>query len=246
MLVGSGGSYDNAGGGRTHQVPGDVALIDTLPGLDRARARPRRRGARRRCARAVAGDGRDYLRVTEQQNSRAYPVEHGRLHVVRRGGARRGGRGRADAGPGAGRDRGARRLGALRQRGPAVRRRDAARRAVGAPTWSWSSPTSRGRRPGWSSEALVDRPHRLLSLGVGREELRRYGTPAEHQAAHGLDAAGLRGLDHPLPRHRGRGRLRNEHRRGRSPRGASSPPMSCGGSGGQRLRECVRPDVVTS
>jgi transketolase len=42
------------------------------------------------------------------------------------------------------------------------------------------------------SAALASRPHRLLSLGVPRGELRQYGTPADHAAAHGLDAAGIR------------------------------------------------------
>lgn len=42
------------------------------------------------------------------------------------------------------------------------------------------------------SEALADVPHRLLALGVGVEELRRYGRPEDHIAAHGLDPAGLR------------------------------------------------------
>ena len=42
------------------------------------------------------------------------------------------------------------------------------------------------------SAALRDRPHRLLALGVPNVEFRHYGTPAEHRAAHGLDAAGIR------------------------------------------------------
>jgi len=43
-----------------------------------------------------------------------------------------------------------------------------------------------------ASQALASRPHRLLSLGVSRGELRRYGTPLDHAVSHGLDAAGIR------------------------------------------------------
>jgi transketolase len=42
------------------------------------------------------------------------------------------------------------------------------------------------------SSALAGRAHRLLSLGVWRSELRRYGTPSYHAALHGLDATGIR------------------------------------------------------
>ncbi|MEU3293794.1 hypothetical protein ABZ722_15675 [Streptomyces longwoodensis] len=43
-----------------------------------------------------------------------------------------------------------------------------------------------------ANDALADLPHRVLGLGVGRRELRRYGTVEEHVAAHGLDAGSLR------------------------------------------------------
>jgi transketolase len=35
-------------------------------------------------------------------------------------------------------------------------------------------------------------PHRLLGLGVGRVDLHRFGSPADHARWHGLDPAGIR------------------------------------------------------
>ena len=49
-----------------------------------------------------------------------------------------------------------------------------------------------GTSAGVVSEALAERPHRLLSLGVRELELRRYGTPADHARMQGLDTAGIR------------------------------------------------------
>ena len=42
------------------------------------------------------------------------------------------------------------------------------------------------------SKALRHRPHRLLCLGVPNAEHRHYGRVEQHDAAHGLDAEGLR------------------------------------------------------
>lgn len=41
------------------------------------------------------------------------------------------------------------------------------------------------------SAALSDVPHRLLAIGVPNIEHRRYGSTAEHDAAHGLDITGI-------------------------------------------------------
>lgn len=84
VLVGSGGSYDAAGAGRTHQAPGDVALIDTLP--DWTIHVPGHADEVEQALRlSVAGSGRDYVRVVSQQNRTAYPLTPGSFHVVRTG-----------------------------------------------------------------------------------------------------------------------------------------------------------------
>jgi transketolase len=190
VLVGSGGSYDNTGGGRTHQSPGDVALIDTLPDwtvhvpghADEVEAALRL---------AVAGSGRDYVRVTAQQNREAFPVTPGRFHVVRRG----TGATVVAVGPmldpvlEAVADHDVSVLYA-----GTVRPFDAKglRAVLGAPEVVLVEPYLAGTSARCVDDALVDVPHRLLSLGVGRTELRRYGTPEDHAAAHGLDAVGIR------------------------------------------------------
>ena len=190
VLVGSGGSYDNTGGGRTHQAPGDVALMDSLP--DWTVHVPGHADEVESAVRlAVAGSGRDYVRVAAQQNRDSFPVTPGRFHLVRRGS-------RATVvavGP------------MLDPVIEAVEGLDVSvlyastvrpfdgrslRAVLGTPDVVLVEPYLEGTSARCVNDALVDVPHRLLALGVGRGELRRYGTPADHAAAHGLDAAGLR------------------------------------------------------
>ena len=190
VLVGAGGSFDVSSGGRTHQVPGDVALLDTLPGwtvhvpghADEVAASLRR---------AVAGDGRDYLRVVGQQNAEPRPVTP-HLQVVRRG----AGATVVAVGPMLDAV-----LAAVEGRDVSVLYANTVRpfdgttlRAVLGPVAEvvLVEPYLAGTSSRLVSDVLSDVPHRLLALGVRSEELRRYGTPADHIAAHGLDAAGLR------------------------------------------------------
>ncbi|HSV39499.1 MAG TPA: transketolase [Nocardioidaceae bacterium] len=189
VLVSAGASYDISSGGRTHQSPGDVALLDTLPGWTitvPGHADEVASGLER----AVAGVGREYVRVSSAQNSRAYPVQP-ELHVVRRG----SGATVIAVGPlldpvlatTEGRD-----VNVLYAN--VIRPFDSAglRAVLARPEVVLVEPYLAGTSSRLVSEALIDVPHRLLALGVGREELRNYGTPKEHRAAHGLDARGLR------------------------------------------------------
>lgn len=190
VLVGSGASYDISGGGRTHQAPGDVALMDTLP--DWTVHVPGHADEVESALRlAVAGSGRDYVRVTGQQNRDPFPVTPGRFHLVRRG----AGATVVAVGP------------MLDPVLEAVADLDVSvlyastvrpfdgrslRAVLGTPDVVLVEPYLAGTSARCVDDALVDVPHRLLALGVARRELRRYGAPADHAAAHGLDAAGIR------------------------------------------------------
>ena len=189
VLVSAGASYDNAAGGRTHQAPGDVALLDTLPGWtvhvpghpDEAEAL---------LLSAYRGEGRAYVRLSNDSNERPLASPDGTA-ILKRGS-----------------------LGTVVAVGPladpvlaAVRDLDVTvlyaatvrpfpaellRATLRAPAVVLAEPYLAGTSVPSAAAALQDIPHRLLGLGVGLGELRRYGSAAEHQAAHGLDARGLR------------------------------------------------------
>ncbi|MFF2721224.1 transketolase family protein [Streptomyces sp. NPDC058011] len=202
ILVSAGGSYDWPAGGFTHMAPGDVALLDTLEGWtvhvpghpDEAEALLRE---------AVDGDDRVYVRLSLQANRTARPVGGSAGFSV----VREGRRGTVVAvGPMLDNVLAAtERLDVSVLYATTVRPFDAAglRRAVGAGLDSVAGaspgadvvivePYLAGTSTAAANEALMELPHRVLGLGVGRAELRRYGQMDEHLAAHGLDARGLR------------------------------------------------------
>ena len=190
VLVSIGASFDASQEGRTHQAPGDVALLATVPGFaihvpghpDEAEELLRREYAR---------DGRAYVRLSADTNAEPRPVEE--LTVVREGPA------------------GAPLILAV---GPAL---DPVLEAAAdlAVTVAYAStvlpfpggalrelatgsdivivePYLAGTSAAALADALRDQPRRLLALGVPPLELRRYGTPDEHRRAYGLDADGIR------------------------------------------------------
>jgi transketolase len=190
VLVSAGASYDIAAGGRTHQSPGDVALLSTLPDWTvHVPGHPDE--AERLLRTAVTGDDGVYLRLSLESN--LAPL----------------------AGPGDGwtllRDGTA---GAVVAVGPladevlrategmdvavlyaaTIRPFDGAalRAVLGRPDVVLVEPYLAGTSAAEASHALAGLPHRLLCLGVGRDELRHYGSREEHRVAHGLHAAALR------------------------------------------------------
>jgi transketolase len=190
VLVSIGASYDAARGGRTHQAPEDVALMDTVPGFSVVvPGHPDEVPDVLRSAVGALNSGSTYVRLSSEANRSALPVRPG-LQVVRSG-----------------------REAVVVAVGPmlsvvldavgdldvtvayttSVRPFDGeGLRALSSSSVVLVEPYLAGTSAFAVSSALAGRPHRLLSLGVGRSELRRYGTPSYHAALHGLDAIGIR------------------------------------------------------
>ncbi|MFY1635145.1 transketolase family protein [Solwaraspora sp. WMMB335] len=196
VLVSIGASYDAAAEGRTHQSPGDVALIDTtgrwtvhVPG------HPDEVGPLLRAA--ATHDEAVYLRLGARGNADAHIGRaSGRLVTVRRGSG--GAPVVVAVGPMldpvlaavTGLD-----VTVTYTNTPRPLDTTGLRAAVtdhDAPDVVLVEPYLAGTSSHLVAEALAARPYRLLSLGVGRDDLHRYGSPADHDRWHGLDPVGLR------------------------------------------------------
>jgi transketolase len=200
VLVSAGGSYDEPAYGLTHLAPGDVALLDTLPGWTvHVPGHPDE--AEQLLRSAIAGRGKVYLRLSRQANGRALAGPGPGFTVLRRGRGPGGGTVIA-VGPvaddvlaaTAGLDVTVLYAATIRPFDHAGLRAavGAAPGAPGGPAVVVVEPYLAGTSSGAVAEALSDVPHRVLGLGVAREELRKFGTMAEHVAAQALDPAGLR------------------------------------------------------
>jgi transketolase len=188
VLVSIGGSYDDPVWGRTHQGPGDVALLDTLPGWavhvpghpdEVAGLLPD----------ALSGDGRVYVRLSTRQNTHAYPT-NGRFTVVRKGSQATV----LAVGPTLDNV-----LAATLDLDVTVLYASTVRpfdhrglRAAGHTNVVLVEPYLAGTSAHQVARAFDDVAHRQRALGVRRDvEIRAYGTATEHDAVHGLDPQGI-------------------------------------------------------
>ncbi len=195
VLAGIGASYDYAGAGRTHMAPGDVALLDTLPGWT-VHVPGHAEEADRLVRASLPGDDRVYVRLSEYGNAAPGPAGSG-LVPVRTGSPRS--------------------AGVVVAVGPMLDRVLAATEgldvtvaytatprpfdraglnrlvaAAGGADVLLVEPYLAGTSAHEVAAALEDRRHRQRALGVSREaELRKYGSPADHDRAHGLDVEGI-------------------------------------------------------
>lgn len=192
VLVSIGGSYDTPAYGRTHQAPGDVALMATLPGV-RIHVPGHSDEAEALLREAVAATDIVYIRLDEATNDAPHADTDGRLVVMRRGGA--GSVTVVAVGPMLDRVLAATASLDVTVLYAATVRPfdgDGLRSAMRGDSVAIVEPYLEGTSSDVVAAALSDRAHRLLAIGVGREEVRMYGSRGHHDRIHGLDVDGLR------------------------------------------------------
>ena len=190
-FVSAGASYDYATEGGTHHAPGDVQALLSIPGM--RVVVPGHADELERLLRAAhAGGSATYVRTSISQNDEPLDVAPGRIEVVRRG----SGATVLAIGP------------MLSQTLAAVDGSDVSmlyattiepfdvdtlRTVVKDGTAIVAvEPYYEGTTAIAVTRALSDRAVRVVSIGVPRRFLHRYGRPRDHDAAVGLDAAGIR------------------------------------------------------
>jgi transketolase len=191
LFVTTGASYDYAASGMTHHGWADVPVLATVPGIEILV--PGARAEAAALVRASHGNGRPtYLRTSAAENAKAQALAAGGLTPVRRG---------ADltvvaVGPMldptlAALDG----LDATVLYATTVVPLDAATLAAEAAPAAEVvvvEPFAVGTLAAQVADSLAHRPLRLLSVGVPRAVISRYGTREEHDRDLGLDARGIR------------------------------------------------------
>ncbi|KAA0558699.1 transketolase [Citrobacter braakii] len=190
VLVSAGASYDLSVDGRTHQSPADVALLNTL--ADWKIIIPGNAEEAEYALRIAANDtGLYYIRLSTETNKQTYWSGENSFTVLRTGH-----QGTVIAvGPVADRVLEATEdLDITVLYAPVISPFDSLtlRNTLSVPDIAIVEPYLEGTTAHAISGSLSDVSHRILSIGVKRQELRQFGTPEEHIQAHGLDTHGLR------------------------------------------------------
>jgi transketolase len=191
LFISAGAAYDYGESGGTHHAPGDIQALSSIPGLEVLVPGSPRETAE--LVRASYANGHPtYLRTSVVENDAPVELAPGGLTVVRRG---------PDltviaAGPFLSRTLAALDgIDATVLYATTLTPLDAetlAREAAVSPDVVLVEPAYEGTTAAQVSAALGHRLTRLLSIGVPRRFIERYGTAEQHDAELGLDVAGIR------------------------------------------------------